>query len=299
MKLLIAGGTGFIGEILTRYLLDKGHQIVILTRNHKEPKGNISYVKWLTADSNPQVELEGTDVFINLAGVSINAGRWTKEHQQQIYESRMKATDELLRIIHTLHVKPSVFINASAIGIYPASDKVEYTETIHEVADDFLGKTVKDWEKKAGKVEDEGIRCVFMRFGVVLVREGGALPLMVLPYKLFVGGRVGTGKQWVSWVHVLDVVRAIIFVIESQRVRGPVNITAPSPVTMDEFGRTIGEVIHRPHWLPVPDFAMKVVLGQKSALVLKGQKVIPEVLINLGFEFTFPTLKSALEDLLK
>lgn len=299
MKIVIAGGTGFIGEKLTRYLLDKGHQIVILTRHPKVTKGNISYVKWLVADAKPELELDGTDVFLNLAGVSINAGRWTKQHQQQIYESRMKATDELLGIIARLHVKPSLFINASAIGIYPASNTVEYTEINHEVANDFLGKTVKDWEEKAGRVAADGIRCVFMRFGVVLGSEGGALPLMVLPYKLFVGGRVGSGRQWVSWVHVLDVVRAITFVIETQQVRGPVNITAPYPVKMDEFGRTIGEVTDRPHWLPVPDLAMKFVLGKKSALVLKGQKVIPEVLINSGFVFTFPTLKSALGDLLK
>ena len=137
-----------------------------------------------------------------------------------------------------------------------------------------------------------------MRFGVVLGKEGGALPLMALPYRLFVGGKVGSGEQWVSWVHVTDVVRAIVFALKNEELRGPVNVTSPSPVQMNDFGKTIGSVLHRPHWMPVPSFAMKLVLGQKSALVLEGQHVVPQRLVDHGFEFTFPMLKHALEDLL-
>lgn len=298
MKIVIAGGTGFIGKKLTDLLLAEGHTVVILTRGEGEPSGNVQFVRWLEKGASPEKELRDADAFINLAGVSINDGRWSESHQKQIYESRMTATDELLRIISLLPEKPSVLVNASAIGIYPASVKNVYTEISTERANDFLGKTVGDWENKAKRVKEHSVRAVFMRFGVVLGKEGGALPLMALPYRLFVGGKVGSGEQWMSWVHVMDVVRAIVFALKNDSLHGPVNVTSPSPVQMNEFGKTIGSVLHRPHWIPVPSFAMKLVLGQKSALVLEGQHVVPQKLMNHGFEFTFPILKPALEDLL-
>ena len=299
MKFIIAGGTGFIGQKLMDILISEGHEIVILSRKPNQNSGKIKYVKWLEEGAAPENEIGSADGFINLAGVSINDGRWTLEHQKQIYDSRMIATGELIRIIEALPEKPSVLINASAIGIYPASLDTVYTEDSVEIANDFLARTVHDWEMKAASLETHGIRTSFMRFGVVLGREGGALPLMALPYKLFVGGTMGSGKQWVSWVHVLDVARAIAFAIGNDNIRGPVNVTSPSPMKMRDFGKTIGSVLHRPHWLPVPSFAMKWVLGQKSALVLEGQHVKPQVLMNNGFDFSFPTLESALNDLLK
>lgn len=297
MKIVIAGGTGFIGEKLTDLLLAEGHSVVILTRGDRKPSGKVQFVKWLEKETSPEKEIGHADAFINLAGVSINDGRWSKSHQNQIYESRMTATDELLRIISLLPEKPSVLVNASAIGIYPASVKNVYTEDSTDRANDFLGKTVRDWENKAKRVEEHSVRAVFMRFGVVLGKEGGALPLMALPYRLFVGGKVGSGQQWVSWVHVMDVVTAIVFVLKKDTLRGPVNVTSPSPLQMNDFGKTIGSVLHRPHWIPVPSFAMKLVLGQKSALVLEGQHVLPQALQEAGFEFMFPSLRSALEDL--
>jgi uncharacterized protein (TIGR01777 family) len=299
MKIVIAGGSGFIGKNLTDLLMGKGHEVVILTRKEKISSKGVSYVVWLQEGASPEKELENVDVFINLAGVSINDGRWTAKHQKQIYNSRMVATEELLRIIATLHEKPSALINASAIGIYPVSLDAVYTEESQESANDFLSRTVKDWENKAKKAEVYGIRTVFMRFGVVLGSDDGALPLMTLPYKLYVGGTVGSGEQWVSWVHVMDVVRAIVFAVENDNLCGPVNVTSPSPLTMKNFGKTIGSVLERPHWFPAPSFAMKLALGQKSKLVLEGQQVVPKVLMNEGFEFLFPTLNSALENLLK
>lgn len=299
MKIVIAGGSGFIGQKLTEALLSEGHQIVILSRKTKPSDGNVSYVKWLEEGASPEKEIGFADVFINLAGVSINDGRWDANHQKLIYESRMNATDELLRIITSLAQKPEVLINASAIGIYPESTEAVYTEASLEVADDFLGRTVYEWEERAKRVEAQGIRTVFMRFGVVLGNEGGALPLMAMPYKLYAGGTIGSGEQWVSWVHVSDTIRAIIFAIENRNLHGPINVTAPLPKRMKEFGKTIGAVLHRPHWLPVPSFAMNLVLGKKSALVLEGQHVKPEVLLKNGFDFLFPSLESALEDLLK
>ncbi|TDL75751.1 TIGR01777 family protein [Rhodococcus qingshengii] len=298
MKIVIAGGSGFIGQTLTQLLLDEGHSVVILTRKERKSSGKIEFVRWLVEGAVPEKEIGNADAFINLAGVSINDGRWSKSHQKQIYESRMTATDELLRIISLLSTKPSVLVNASAIGIYPSSKNAVYTENSLETATDFLGETVRDWENKAKQVEKFSIRAVFMRFGVVLGKEEGALPLMAMPYRLFVGGKVGSGEQWVSWVHVTDVVRAILFAITSNYLSGPINVTAPAPLRMNEFGKSIGSVLNRPHWLPVPSFAMKMVLGQKSALVLEGQHVIPQVLQENGFEFRFPIILSAIEDLL-
>lgn len=298
MKIVIAGGTGFIGWKLTENLLAEGHEIIILTRKLQPAIGKITYVKWLEEGAHPENDIERADAFINLAGVSINDGRWNAKHQKQIYESRMSATNELLRIIAALPKKPTVLVNGSAIGIYPASEETIYTEDSQELATDFLAKTVNDWENKAASATEQGVRTVFMRFGVVLGMEGGALPLMALPYKLFVGGPIGSGQQWVSWVHVLDVVRAIAFAIDNKNLVGPVNVTAPTPVRMEEFGRTISKVLHRPHWLPVPALLMKLALGQKSALVLEGQKVLPSVLMREGFPFMFPSLEPALADLL-
>lgn len=297
MRVVIAGGSGFIGRKLTDRLIDEGHDVVILTRKEQPSTGKINYVKWLGKGTKPENDIGHADAFINLAGVSINAGRWTEKHQKQIYESRMEATDELIRIIAAIPEKPSVFINASAIGIYPASLESVYSEKSKEIAGDFLGRTVHDWESKAGSLKEFGIRTAFMRFGVVLGKEGGALPLMVLPYKLFAGGTVGSGKQWVSWVHVADVVKAILFAMEKE-ISGPINVTSPNPIRMKEFGKTIGAILRRPHWMPAPAFLMKLALGKKSALVLEGQHVVPEVLMKEGFQFEFPSLELALKDLL-
>ena len=297
MKIVVSGGSGFIGRKLTHLLINEGHEVVILTRNAKAASHGVSYVEWLSKDSVPEKELQNVDAFINLAGVSINDGRWSTRHQKEIYNSRMEAADELLRIIDSVSKKPSIFINASAIGIYPVSLDSEYTEESIFTPDDFLGRTVEDWENRAKQVEQYGVRTAFMRFGVVLGNEGGALPLMTLPYKIFVGGTVGSGNQWVSWVHILDVVRAISFVIQKNNINGPVNVTAPAPVRMKDFGKTIGSVLNRPHWFPAPTIMMKLVLGQKSKLVLEGQKVLPKVLMDEGFEFLYPKLDFALRDL--
>ncbi len=299
MKIVIAGGSGLVGQKLTEVLLQAGHEVVILSRKAKASSGKVSYVQWLQDGSSPEEDIGHADAFVNLAGVSINEGRWTDEHQKAIYQSRMTATDEILRIIEALPEKPNVLVNASAIGIYPASEMKVYTEKSTDFADDFLAKTVFDWEKKALTVESSNIRAVCTRFGVVLSNEGGALPPMMLPYKLFAGGTVGSGRQWLSWVHVNDVARSILFTIENDNIRGPVNVTAPFPQRMKYVGQTIGSVIKRPHWIPVPSFMMKVVLGKKSALVLEGQHVLPQVLLDNKFEFSFPTLQLALEDLLQ
>jgi hypothetical protein len=299
MKAVIAGGTGLIGRELTRLLEGRGHEVIILTRRNGEAGGSAKAVNWLQDGARPEKEIGYADAFINLAGASINAGRWNARHRKEIYESRMRATEELLRIIAALPQKPKVLVNASAIGIYPPSLEKTYTEQSGDLPADFLGETVKDWENKAAEAETYGVRTAFMRFGIVLDKKEGALPLMVMPYKWYAGGTIGSGRQWISWVHVADAARAVLFAVENEGIRGPVNVTAPNPVTMKEFGKTIGALLHRPHWLHVPSFALKWALGNKSSLVLEGQRAYPARLEEAGFVFRFPDLKSALEDLLK
>lgn len=298
MKIAITGGTGFVGSELTELLLQKGHDVYILSRSKQGTKHGITYVQWLSDNAHPEKQLEGVDAFVNLAGESINNGRWTEVQKQKIYDSRMQTTDELLRILNALTVKPKVLVNASAIGIYPASTSTRYTEKSQEVGTDFLARTVRDWELKAKSAEELQIRVAYGRFGIVLGKSEGALPLMALPYKLFVGGPIGTGDNWMSWVHVKDVASALLFAIE-QPISGPFNITAPHAKKMNDFGKTLATVLKRPYYFPVPSFALKFALGEKSQLVIEGQHVIPQVLLDEGYTFHFPNLESALRAIYK
>lgn len=299
MRIAIAGGTGFVGSALVKKLLDKNHELFILTRNtaDKHSSKNLQYVQWLNVDDSPEDALESIDVFINLAGESINSGRWTDERKKRILNSRITATREVLRIVSRLEEKPYTLINASAVGYYGTSRNETFTEANSKSGTDFLAETVTRWEKEASKAEEFEVRTVFCRFGIILEKDDGALPRMALPYKLFAGGPVGTGDQWVSWIHLDDVVNGILYCIEHEQLQGPVNFTSPNPLTMKEFGKILGEVLNRPHWLPAPGFALKIALGEMSTLVLEGQKVLPEKLQALGYDFLYPDLRSALRNI--
>lgn len=299
MKVAIAGGTGLVGSKLVTLLKERGDEVFILTRGKEGFSEGITYINWLSNNTNPATALEGIDAFINLAGVSLNGGRWTEEFKKQIYSSRMQATNEAFTILQSLKNRPSVYINASAVGIYPNSQTEIYTEKSHKVATDFLGVTVKDWEQHAKSFNELGMRTAYTRFGVILDKEQGALPRMVMPYQYFVGGTIGSGEQWLSWVHVEDAARAIIFIIDNEQVEGPVNVTSPNVKRMKQFGKIIGDVLKKPHWLKVPRFALKTALGEQSQLVIDGQYVLPEKLIEHGFTFKFASLDDALRDLYK
>lgn len=247
MKIVIAGGTGFVGNKLVKLLQNDGHEIVILTRGSSKHESGIDYVQWLQDGSRPETELGEVDAFVNLAGVSLNAGRWTKKQKKAIYTSRMDATIEIVRIMEALQKKPKVLVNASAVGIYPTSTINTYTESFTDYATDFLGCTVHDWERHAKRAENLGVRVALARFGVILGSESGALPSMLLPYKMYVGGTIGSGEQWLSWIHVEDAARALYFAITNEAISGAFNVTAPSPERMKEFGQTIAKVMNRPH----------------------------------------------------
>ncbi|MCD7036375.1 TIGR01777 family oxidoreductase [Metabacillus sp. GX 13764] len=298
MKVAIAGGSGFIGKQLSQLLENEGHHVFILTRSSRQGNGNITYVQWMKQGSHPELALEGIDAFVNLAGKSINS-RWTEENKQKILESRIQATSEAYRILEALRDKPSVVVNASAVGIYGTSEESTFTEESPPRSSDLLAKTASIWEEEAAKIEAElGIRTVFARFGIILGEEG-ALPLMALPYKLFAGGKIGSGTQWISWVHINDAARLLLYCIRNESIRGPINITAPNPVQNDTFGRTIANVLHKPHWLRAPAFAIKSALGDMSMMVLEGQRAIPKKALEQQFHYSFPALEEALQDILK
>jgi uncharacterized protein len=299
LKIVIAGGSGFVGQALSDFFLKNGDDVVILTRHPKStsPQSKLTYVKWLNADSNPVPLLEGSEIFINLAGESINSGRWDEKRKHRILQSRLTATNELLHIIENLKVKPQVLINASAIGYYGTSDTATFTEESKSTGSDFLAETVKQWEGLAKKAEEFGVRTVFARFGIILAKNEGALPKMALPYRLFAGGKLGKGNQWVSWIHIEDVIQAISFLIQNEPLKGPVNFISPNPVFMDDFGKALAKVLNRPHWIPTPEIALKILLGEMSMLMLEGQKVVPKKLLDHGYKFHFLTLDSALKDI--
>lgn len=291
MKIVIAGGTGFVGKALTTFFSAQQHDIWTLTRHPRPSSGRVHYIEWEHAPSHVQE----ADVVINLAGVSLNSGRWTEEKKKAIVDSRISTTKKLVEMMKNTPQK--VFINASAVGFYGMSGNASFTESSPSIGHDFLSNTVKAWETEALKATQYNIRTVLTRFGIILGKDEGAFPKMLIPYRLFFGGTVGSGEQWVSWVHIEDVVRIMSFIIDHEEIKGPVNVTAPHPVTMKEFGQTIAKVINRPHWLPVPEFALKMLLGEMSVLILKGQRVLPKKLGEHHYTFSYDKLEGALKHL--
>lgn len=298
MKIAITGGTGFVGRALSQSFTAQGHEVFILTRKENHKIGDLQFIQWMKPHAQPVKHLEGTDVFINLAGTSLNEGRWTDSRKEDIFKSRMSATAELNTIIDALEAKPKLLINASAVGIYPVSKAATYNERSTQVANDFLGKTVENWEKLASHSEQLGVRVVYSRFGVILGKDGGALSLMAMPYKFHVGGTLGSGMQWVSWVHLDDIVGGMNHIIENDAISGVVNFTAPNPVRMKQFGETVASILNRRHWLPTPAPLLKIALGEKSIMVLEGQRVLPMVLQETNYEFKYAKIQDALVNLL-
>lgn len=290
MKIVIAGGTGFVGKALTKRLLEKGHEVIILTRKESQTEGNPVYLQWLSEGSNPSIP--NVDVMINLAGESLSSGRWTAERKERILSSRIEATEAMLALMK--NNPPKTFINASAIGYYGTSLQDTFTEENKTAGTDFLATTVKRWEEIAFQATTRTILC---RFGIILDKSEGALPRMAFPYRLLTGGTVGSGKQWTSWIHIQDVVEAILFIIEHEEIEGPVNFTSPNPISMKELGQAIGKAMKRPHWMPAPAFALKIALGEMSLLVLEGQRVLPEKLQQAGYRFLFEQIDEALANI--
>ncbi|MCF8566761.1 TIGR01777 family oxidoreductase [Alicyclobacillus tolerans] len=296
MNVIVLGGSGLIGQHLAKRLLEADYQVWIGSRRKVNPPYGIALAyepehmeKYLRQFSDHPYAI------VNLAGAPISK-RWTPEHQKRILDSRIVTTQAVVESLGQLDNPPQVLINASAIGFYGYSDYASFTEK-STPGQGFLPDVTKAWEKAAAAAKPI-TRVVTPRFGLVLAADGGALPRMLLPYHLFAGGRVGAGSQWLSWVHIDDVVEILTACLENPQIQGPVNVTAPTPVTMQEFGRTAARVLGRPYWLPVPAFALRLLLGKMSELVLDGQKVYPEKMLRYGYRFQFPELQPALTHIL-
>ncbi len=298
-KIVISGGTGLIGSKLTELLVHSGYEVVILTRNpsrYKSEKG-ISYSKIDLADLNNSISVfENAYSIINLAGAGVADKKWTPQYKKEIYDSRINLTSHIVEAINRTENKPNSFISASAIGIYGDRGDEQLNEKSH-AADTFLAKVCSDWEMEADKCNDS-VRVVKSRIGIVLDRNGGALPKMLMPYKLFVGGAIGSGNQWMSWTHIDDICNLFLWCIESNDVSGAVNFTAPNPVTMNYFAYHLGKTIKRPSFFKVPAFVLKLILGESAEVVLASQRVYPLAALHLGYKFKFENLNLALDDIL-
>lgn len=300
-KILIFGGTGFIGRHLIG-LLGNDYEVAVVSRDPEKHKNTFhAAVELVQLEYKNPVQLlsffNKSDVVINLSGENIGGGRWTKAFRQRVDHSRQKVDELIVDLFEKANTKPGLIIQASAIGIYGSKiDDAEITETTATVDEvGFLAAVASKHEKRLEVIKNK-TRLVFIRTGIVLDKKEGALPEYALPFKLFAGGKLGSGKQWIPWIHIKDEIRAIHFVIENEKSTGPVNLTAPKPVRQVKFAKVLGKALHRPAWIPAPAFGLRLVLGKEKAdsLLLTGLRVMPKKLIDNGFKFQFSQLEDAL-----
>ena len=301
MKIVVAGASGFIGSALTQALLKRGDELILLSRSSRTsslpPK--LRTVVWNPADETNIVnEVNGVDAVINLAGEPLVGKRWTRNQKEKIVKSRIGSTQIIANSIKKASLKPKVFINASAVGFYGPHGNETLVEDA-KAGEGFLAELCKTWEARAIQVEDFNVRVVRLRTGIVLAKEGGALKLMLPPFKMFVGGWLGSGNQWMSWITREDLVRLIMFCLDHEEARGAVNAVAPQPVTNKAFSLVLAQVLKRPCLMPVPAFALKLLLGEVSEMLLTGQRVLPKKAQALGFSFHNPEIRNALETILR
>lgn len=301
MKVLITGATGFVGQTIVRELLSEGHKVVVLSRNIARGAFLLSnkcdFFQWSDPihDLPPKEAFEGVDAVINLMGAGIADKRWDEERKKIIYDSRVLGTRNLVARMKELSVRPKAFVSASAVGVYGNRDSEDLTEK-SLLGDDFLAHVCKDWEEETLKAKDLGIRTGVIRTGVVLGRDGGALKRLLPVFKLGVGGPLGTGDQYMSWIHLVDLAHMYIEFITKSDLEGPYNGTAPYPATNTYFTKALGKTLKRPTFAKAPAFALKMVLGEMSSMLLGGQKVLPRRFKEEGFRYRYPTLEMALKE---
>lgn len=300
MRVIITGGTGLIGTALSAYLVPMGYEVISLSRspNRAQAPAGVQLVQW---DGKTAVNwghlANGAKAIINLAGSSIAGGRWTADRKHDIINSRANAGKAVVEAIAQASEKPEFLFQASAVGYYGNSGDQIVSEAI-SAGSDFPASVTQVWEPATAAAEAMGVRRVVGRIGVVLSMDGGALPQMVLPFRLFAGGPVGSGQQWLPWVHIDDLVRAIHFFIEHPQTSGTFNLVAPEPVRNKAFGKVVGSVLKRPSFMPAPAFALKLLFGEMSTLLLDGQRVSADKLQQAGFTFVYPAIEPALANLL-
>jgi uncharacterized protein (TIGR01777 family) len=297
MRLVVTGATGFIGTVLCARLVQQGHTLTLLTRGSPRDAGTAAkrWVQWTPGTLGDWgAALDGVDGVIHLAGEPIAAKKWNDMQRRRIEKSRVDGTNSLVQAIAKAEPKPTFLISASAVGYYgPRGDDLITEDS--PPGDDFLSAVCRDWEEEAKKAERLGLRVVRLRTGVVLGSGGGALAKMAQPFKFFVGGPLGSGRQWMSWIQLEDHVRLILELIGNAQANGPVNATAPNPVRNKEFCQALGRALRRPCWAPVPGFALRLALGEMAEMLLTGQRVMPAAAQKLGFQFRYPNLEQALQ----
>jgi uncharacterized protein len=297
MKILITGGTGFVGTQLTSRLVDDNHEVTILTRQLKGAKEASPAVSYLEGDPTKkgpwQQAIKNHDAVINLAGASIFS-KWTKKQKKTILESRVSTTQNIVEGIPSNSKKPFTLLSTSAVGYYGFCGDEELTED-SPPGDDFLANICKEWEAEALKAKDKGVRVVITRFGIVMGEKGGALNQLVPLFKRYVGGRIGSGKQWFSWVNIKDLAEAFAFLLKHPEISGPVNVCSPNPVRNKDLAKALGKALHKPSFMPAPGFIIKLVLGEFGSVILKGQRVIPRRLLDSGFVFQYADIDSTLQ----
>lgn len=301
MNIFITGGTGFVGKALSKALLDSGHSLKILSRskrNDTASNGKVSYVEGDPARKGKWLEqLADCDVVINLAGASIFK-RWTTQYKQTLIESRIQTTRNVVDGLSDRKKDDVLLISTSAVGYYGFHDDEELDESASP-GTDFLASLAIEWEAAANEAQRSGARIIINRFGVILGKGGGAIRMMVPLFKYWIGSPLGNGQQYFSWIHIKDLINIILFQIENKGLNGPFNCTAPTPVTNRDFTTAIASAMNKPLIIPpVPGFAIRLVMGEFAGVLLKGQRVIPRKLMNSEYNFEFPEIKSALDDIL-
>ncbi len=297
--ILIAGGTGFIGGSLAQAAIHKGHQVRILTRNLSNKQiNNVSYFEWDPESAEIDAEsLTGVDCIVNLAGENVGEGRWTSSRKRQILESRLQALNLLKSAVEKVDIKPSAFISASAVGYY--GNSLQTVDEDSPAGTGFLADVTRQWENAAMKLQDINIRTTILRIGLVLSANGGALPKMALPVRMFAGSALGSGRQHMAWIHIDDLCSMILSAAFNDAWTGIYNAAAPQPATNEEFIKTLARTLHRPVLLPAaPEFALRAALGEMSSMLLEGAPVSPRRALAQGFQFQFPDLAEALDNLL-
>jgi uncharacterized protein (TIGR01777 family) len=303
MKIVIAGGSGFLGSPLAETLAEDGHDVRVLTRalppgesRHESGTGvpGITRVGWKAdGESGPWAEaIAGADAVINLAGASIGGKRWSPQRKALLRDSRILATRSLASAVSAAAAPPAVFISSSAVGYYGAANGEPKTEA-SRAGSDFLAQLCEDWEKEAQRAARDGMRLAIIRTGLVLERAGGTLAEMMTPFRFFAGGPLGSGRQYMSWIHRLDWIEMVRWIIATPEASGPLNLTAPHPVTNREFARSLGRAMRRPALLPAPKFGLKLALGEFADFVVTGQRVIPARALSLGYHFRYPEIDIA------
>ncbi len=298
MRVLITGASGLIGTALQRPFAEKGFEMLLASRSKPKDDRHIQWNMETGFADEDLPRLEGLDAVVHLAGESISALRWTEEKKKAIRDSRIFGTRTIIEAFAKLENKSKVFVAGSATGFYGDRGDSEMNES-NSAGDTFLSEVCKEWETESRRAEEMGIRTVLLRTGIVLSKDGGALATMLTPFKLGVGGVVGSGKQWMSWVSLDDIVGIINFAIENEDISGPINAVAPNPVTNEEFTKALGKELYRPTFLPLPEFAVNLVFGEMGdALLLDSTRVVPKRLLQAGYEFSYSELEPALENAL-